>query len=423
MKRLTLCIFTLISCSAKAASFSGQFKSTTDAYQQHLSDKTDDLVPYLQFDSNGKHKFTKSWRTQWRLLALSNLETGHSPENIYVDLPEAYAEKRVAPLFKVRAGMNTVNWGLVDVSSPSDTVNTSALFHPLRTLKRGAPMVQAMWGGETLMLDGIYIPRQQRPLLPAEDSRWLPRQFLLNIDSPYGKILVPEFLEYEYNKPETLDRALSHNYGFKLSSHIDSVDLQLTYFEGAAPTSRVRPNLTIDTNPVIIARSPIQLTPLTYRVQTTGAGMVWAREKWIYRLESAYQNTMSDDAILSRWSWASVLAVETSIDVGSRSITILGQYYNTENPKAADNFSSFRLFDRSAVLGARYPYSDDLTFIFSSLYETKTRGVYWSVGFDSKWTDRMKWGMSWRDFSAPADGIIKTYERNDHATLDLTYYF
>lgn len=415
----------MVAAKARAASFDGSLRSTTDIYQYHLGETTDDVVPYLQANLNGKHKFTKTWRTQWRLMALGNLESKGSPENFYADIPEAFIEKKFNFGLKLRGGMNTFNWGVVDVSAPSDTVNPSVLFHPLRTFKRGAPMLQAILGDEALSFEGIYIPYQQRPLLPSEDSRWLPRKFLLNIETIYGKIGIPPFLEYEFKDPETHDHAINNNYGGKLSSHIGSFDFQATYFRGLAPSPKLKPTITIDTLNGIEARSPVVLTPVHYLVETTGAGLVWAREKWIWRLESAYQNTITTDPAVSPWSWASVLAVETGIDVGSRTVTVLAQYYYTENPQAPDNLisSSYRLFDRTGVLGGRFAYSDELTFIATALYETKTRGLYWSAGFDHKWTDHLKWGLAWRDFSAERDGILKTYDRNDHATLDLTYYF
>jgi hypothetical protein len=146
---------------ARAASFSGQIKSTTDAYPESLGSKTDDVIPYLSADLSGKHKFTRSTRLQWRLLGMSNLVAEGAPEKFYGDVPEAFIEKKLKK-WKFRAGMNTLNWGVVDVSSPSDQVNTSALMHPLRSLKRGAPMIEASYDRESFAIDAFYIPIQRR---------------------------------------------------------------------------------------------------------------------------------------------------------------------------------------------------------------------------------------------------------------------
>ncbi len=123
--------------------------------------------------------------------------------------------------------------------------------------------------------------------------------------------------------------------------------------------------------------------------------------------------------------WSNVLAMETTLDLGTTSMIWLAQYYHTVNPREADNFisSSYRLFDRTAVVGARWAWSEKLTFTGSVLYETQSAGVFATLGFEQKLSDKLRWGLSWRDFSAREEGLIKTFDRNDHAALDLTYYF
>lgn len=406
----------------QAANITGQLKSTTDDYPTHFGPPTEDLVPYLTFELSGKHKFRNSLRAQWKIFALTNTSSKYSPEKLYGDVPEGYLEYKVGES-KFRAGQNTVNWGVVDVASPSDVVNTSAVFHPLRATKQGAPIVEMVSGPETFNLDLIYIPVQRPPQLPSQDSRWLPREFLINIqDQTLGRIEIPKFLQYEYRKSETFDDALHNNYGAKLASHLGSWDFQITHFEGVANSAKIHPIIDLDFN---VARSPIYLAPLYYRVRTTGFGFVWAREKWIYRGETAYQHTISQDKLLQPWSWASVLAVETNVDMGTTTVTLLAQAYYTKNPQAADNLasSSYRIFDRTGVLGARWAYSENLTFTLSALYETEADGLFAMAAFDNKITDHLRWGLGWKNFSAQRDGLIKTYEKNSHGTMDLTYFF
>ncbi len=427
MKSIVLLFSVFCACPA-FASFSGTFKSSSDFYSAHLGEPTDDVVPYLILDVNGKYKLNKKLRFQWRGYGLSNPESKSAPENFYGDLPEAFLEWKAASEFRVRAGMNTVNWGVVDVSSPSDVVNPSAFFHPLRTLKRGAPMLELDWDKESIGLHAIYIPRQQHPLMPSKDSRWLPRTLLVNLDSAYGRVVLPEFLEYEYLGDKVLDHALDHNAGLRMSSHLGRVDLFLMHFEGAAPQPKIRPRLVINTSSgKNVAASPVGLRPVIYRVRTSSIGAVWALENWILRFESAYQHTVSQDPLyqLQPWSWSNVAAAETNVNLGKSTMTVLGQFYYTQNPQAADNLisSSYRLFDRTGVLGFRWPATDTLLLTGSILFETKTRGIFWMAGFEQKLSDSLRWGLGWRDFSAAEDGLIKTFDKNDHANLDLTYYF
>lgn len=413
-------------CVTAWASFSGQLKSSTDYYPTDLGKPTTTLVPYLSADLAYKAKFSKAARFQFRGLAITNPEAKSAPEKIFGDVPEGFFELKAAEL-KLRLGMDTVNWGVVDVSSPSDVVNTQVLFHPTRTFKRGAPMAELLWDRKVFGFHAVYIPWQARPLLPSTDSRWLPRRFLVNIVEQGTRVVLPPQMEYEYLGPQTLDHALNNNAGLKLFSHLGNVDLQLTHFEGASPSPKARPRIFITTPPGgnAVVESPVQLAPVTYRVRTTGVGATLAFEHFIVRAESAYQHTISRDDLLQPWSWSNVAAFETNVNVGTSTVTWLAQYYYTRNPQQPDNLisSSYRLFDDTALLGARIPWDDRTTVTVSGLYVFDEQGLYWSAGFDQKLTDALRWGLAWRDFSAARDGLLRTYERNDHASLDLTYFF
>ncbi|MGZ3723622.1 MAG: hypothetical protein ACXVA9_11855, partial [Bdellovibrionales bacterium] len=325
---------------------------------------------------------------------------------------------------KLRLGMNTVNWGVVDVFSPSDVVNTQAIFHPLRSTKQGAPMADFSIGPETFNLNLIYIPVQRPPQLPSKDSRWLPREVLTNVDIPElgTKVVFPKTITYDYTQPETQSHALNNNAGAKISSHLGSWDFQIMHYEGAADAPKIRPHINLNNNILI---TPVPLTPIYYRVRTTGFGFVWAREKWIYRGETAYQHTVTEDPFLQPWSWTSVLAIETNVDLGATTMTILAQGYYTKNPQTADNLvsSNYRIFDRTGVLGARWAYSENLTIMLSGLYETQTKGLFAMASFDNKLTDHLRWGLTWRNFSAEKDGLLKTFARDSHGSMDLTYFF
>ena len=411
--------------------FTGHLQSTTDDYPYHLGPPTQDLIPYLTLELSDKHKLTKALRFQWKIYALTNLSTTSPPENLYGDIPEGFFEYKSGST-KFRLGMNTLNWGVVDVSSPSDTMNTLMIFNPMKIRKQGAPMAEAIVGPEYLNLDLAYIPVQRAAQMPSPDSRWLPREYLSSIYEPQvGTLYLPQRFQYQYTDPVTLNHALNNNFAAKLASHVDNWDFQATYFQGASNFPKIIPGVSINatTNTPTVG-SLIDLTEMTYLVRNTGFGFVWAREKWIFRGETAYQATLSPEPnpsspYLQPWSWTSVLAVETNVDIRARTLTLLAQAYYTKDPQQADNMvsSTFRLFDQTGMLGARFAYSDDLLFTLSSLYETTSQGLFWMAGFDNKWTDHIRWGLSWTNFSAAKQGLIQTYAKDSHATMDLSYFF
>ncbi len=423
MRKFAFVLFLLVNFPAWA-SISGQLKSTTDVYPHNFGPPTQTVVPYVSLELNDKYKISRNTRAQWKLYALTNTVSKYSPEKFYGDIPEALVEMRRGT-GKLKLGINTLNWGVVDVSSPSDVVNTQAIFHPLRTSKQGAPMVDVSFGPETFNLNLVYIPVQRAPVLPSKDSRWLPRELLIDekvAELNNNSIIFPKTIEYEYTKMDTQSHALNHNAGAKLSSHIGSWDLQVVHFQGAAPSPKIKPLIRTFFNDLI---SPVPLTQVNYRIRTTGFGFVWAREKWIWRGESAYSHTISEDPYLPPWSWQSVLEAETNIDLGSSTLTVVMLGYYTQNPKEADNNigSAYRIFDRTAVLAGRWAYSENLTIMLSGLWETQTNGLFAMGSFDYKLSDHLKWGLTWRNFSAQKPGLLKTYAKDSHGSMELTYFF
>lgn len=410
------------------AATSGQLRSTTDYYPYHLGPPTEDVAPYLSLEVAHKHKVSRWLRLQLKGTLISNPNEKYSPEKLFADLPEGFLEAKSSE-FKFRFGMDTVNWGVVDLSSPSDTVNPSVLFHPMRVLKRGTPMAEILWDREVFGIHTLYIPRQAEPVLPAVDSRWLPRRFLMNITEFQTRLRLPDTMEYRYEPRQVIGRALDSNYGVKLFSHLGSWDLQITHFEGSAPSPKARPiDLVIVTSPSDLdadLESPVRIAPVIYRVRTSGAGVTWAGEKWIFRVESAYQHTISRDPLLQPWTWSSAVGAETNVNLGKGTMTWLAQFHHTQTPRGADNLitSSYRIFDRTAILGSRWAVRDGVVVTASALWNITDRGLFWTAGFEQKLSDAVKWGLSWRDFSAARDGLLKTYERNDHANMDIIYYF
>lgn len=417
----------LHAASALAWVSSGQLQSTTDIYAQRTRKSTGDLAPFVNVELRAEACPRADLRWRFRGTLLSNPDAARAPDRLHGDVREGFVEyARAASTFRV--GMDTVDWSLVSVASPSDMVNTEVLFHPLRPLKRGAPMLSWTWAQPGFELQALYIPRQARPLLPSPDSRWWPRSSLNNVNGSRDHTDLPEALSYDINGPETLNQALAHNVGARARVHAGALDLQLTYFEGAAPRPKTLAIVAMETDPFTGERratSPVLITPLTYRVRTTGAGLTWTGAHWTYRVESAYQHTVSRHPVLAPSSWTSAAGVETTFDVDHTPTTWFAQYSYTRTPQAPDNFLSSlaRLYDNTLVIGARWPTQDDVTVVLSALYAFDQSGLLWTAGFEQKLSEALRWSLTWRDLSGTREGFLKTFDSNDHATLELTYIF
>lgn len=432
---LTLSLYVLsFACSQGALALSGKLESLTQYFPTDLGKPTDTVIPRVGFELDQDGKTSKKFRYSFKGTFQSNLVSSYQPENYFGDLKEAYGEWKPNRFTKLLLGWNTVNWGVLDIYSPMDVVNQRTYFDPLATEKRGAPMVNLQWNPRGWSFSAIYIPAQAKAIFPANDSRWLPRNSINNVSSDGEMAILPKPLTYDIQDPVTLNHALNNNFGFNLERHWDQLDLHLMYFDGAAST----PSFTLDdTNATLISaapvkivqlQNPVMLHPLFYRTRTTGFGFSSTVNDVIIRGESAYQDAVTPPAnsySISSWSWQSGIGLEKNWEVGSYTVTQILHYYYGVYPTEQSNLpsSGFRLFDNSVMMGLRWAVTDERFFYGSVLYNVSQQGFFWTLGYQQKLTDALRWDISWRDISASRDGLLKTYDENDHVVMDLVYFF
>jgi hypothetical protein len=419
------------SFSTSALALSGKLESLTEYFPKDLGAPTNTVTPRLGIELDQDGKINKQYRYSFKGTFQSNLASKYQPENYFADLYEAYVEYKPTRKFKTIIGWNTVNWGVLDLYSPMDVVNQHTYFDPLNTQKRGAAMVDLEWKPRGWEMSAVYIPFQAKAIFPSNDSRWLPRTAINNITVPVlGQQVtahLPPSPEYDIQNPVTDNSALNHNFGVNIVKHWESLDLHGVYFNGAAST----PSFLLDVNgtftpPNFDLSNPIILHPLYYRTQTSAIGFSSTIGDVILRGESSYIATVGSSAYnASPWMWQNGLGLEKNWDLGTTTLTQLVHYYYAKYPNAGGNLpdSGYRLFDNAGMLGFRLAINDEEYFYASVLYNFPQQGMFWIAGYSKKLTDALRWDISWRDISARKDGLLKTYDQNDHAVMDLTYFF
>ncbi len=421
--------------SPPAFAWEGNLRSYTEYFPYDYGPPTTTLVPRLGIELGDVEKFSRTYRFSFKGNFQTNLETKYAPENYFGDISEAYLEMKKSA-FKLRLGYNTFNWGVLDVFSPMDVVNQRVFFDPMNTTKRGSPMVDLEWSPTGWAFSAVYIPWQTKAAVPSNDSRWYPRSTIQNYQTPAGTALLPDQVKYNIEPYIDVDHALYDNYGMNIVKRWASLDLHLMYFEGAAPTPSFNldlPNMAFTVvnldpaNPVIQVDGPVSLNPIFYRLRTTGFGFSSTLGGVIVRGETVYQSAVTDPGAMdySAWAWQSGLGVEKNWEIGSYTVTQIIQYYHGQLPHSSDNLptSGFRLFDDAALMGVRWGISDESFIYASALYNFPQEGLFWMLGYQAKLTDSLQWDISWRDISAVNQGLLKTYDNNDHAALELVYFF
>jgi len=420
--------FAVPTASALDTQFNGFISVQDQYYFEKIADPTrqNDVIAELQLELD--LKYNKLSRMHFKPLLRSNVATTEKPEQAFLNVQEAYWEIKPNP-FRVRLGENTYNWGVMDGYSTQDVVNGRVLYDPLSSDRRGAPTVDFQYGGDTVQVQALYIPAQSRTLLPSSDSRWLPRDVIINTASAdqSAEIRLPDTFHYYFPGYDELNHALANNYGVRVSGHLDTMDVAAIYFEGMStiPQFRLLANGTVvSVNPQIIqATSDIGIIPVYYRQRAMGISGVWAPSDIIMKFESTYIDSLTDDPLISPWSWQNGLGFEKPWNVGSTTITSILQFYYGKNEAPAQNLvsSSGRLFDRAAIIGLRWGLTDATNMLASFLYDYDHGGNYAHLGFDSKFTDNFKGEIAGDVINGDRGTFLGTYANNARVSVRLSY--
>lgn len=406
--------------------WSGEFRSEGHFYGEELPSPTRTMEAILQSHLDLDLKFNSKSRMHLKPLLRSNLSSKEKPENLFLNLQEAFWEIKAEPL-KMKLGSNTYHWGILDGYSPMDITNGRVLFNPLSSEKRGAPSLQLSSEFDFFQIQALYIPKQARTLFPSTDSRWLPREVLINTTNADQTVLLPSSFRYYYPGYQDLENALENNFGFKLDSRLGDFDLSFIYFEGTSITPQTRVLATFDVvsiSPDILqARTDIGLIPVYFKQRMSGLSSTWTHDDFLLKIESIYSESMSDDPIIPPWSWQNGLAIEIPANFGETSATFLLQTYYGENKDAIDNMisSSSRLFDRSLLFGVRIAFSTETSLTSSILYDYRGQSVYGRIQGDHKWSQNWKSSLTVDILEGDRDTLLGTYDRNDRAVLVLSY--
>ncbi len=417
---------TSLTSNAADIKWNGTLSSETFAYFEKATDPTRQVDPILWFKPELDIKWNKRSRFVLKPTVRANPATDESPEQIFFNSSEMYWDLKFNDI-RIDIGSNVHNWGILDGYSPLDIVNGRTLFNPLSSDRRGAAMLDVSYSTDSSKFQALYIPKQARTLLPSTDSRWLPREYIVNTSALDETVLLPPTFNYYYPGYIELDHALENNFGAKLSSTFDTMDASFIYFNGMSNNTQVAPTFQADVvqvDPIVLqARSDIGIQPVYYRTETFGASLVWAPSDIIYKLETAYSRTLERQLTLPEWSWQSGLGIEAPLSLGSFSTTNVFQYYYGENKDPAENLvsSSSRIFDRALLLGQRIEWMDGVDSFTSVLYDYENRGYLFIAKLNYLINDNFKASGELNLLDGDDASILGTYKANDRFIINLSY--
>lgn len=354
-------------------------------------------------------------------------------EKNFFDLPQGYVETRRGS-WRLRLGQQTISWGVMDIYSPGDVINSTTLFDPLNSEKLGAMAVDLTWSTFGKKIQWLYLPRRRGAVFPEEDSRWLPRNIITDSLGLSTDIYLPEVINYNYEKSIELPRALNDNYGLRLSFTFGEVDWHLFYFQGLSARPQIQVEATVTADVIdsqtsqllgVSVEPDIQLRPIYFAQRTVGNSLVWAPEWGIVRWETTFTKDIHNDPRIDENILQNALGVEKPLHIGTKSLVAQIQYYLSEQQSEFNNLSGtqFQIFNNSLLLNGMLNVNDSTTLYLSQMYNFDDSSLLGVLGSQYKWSDnvRIEGRALWLNGSPQS--LIGSFKNNDSIQFKFTFLY
>lgn len=390
-----------------------------------------DLKPHLQIHSKDTFFF------EAKPLITGKTQTQSSSEKLFVD-PQVTKLTYVHKKIHLTVGSNIYNWGRLDGYSPLDVIHQRAYFNPFSPIKLGVMGLDIKYDSLNFQSELLYIPKRlEKTRLPAKESPWLPRSFLIHTDYA-DKIEVPENIGYYELEDRIYHHALENNLGFKNTFHYGPIDFSLIYYRGVNTNPQIQPSLSINTvesdpsdfTRIIygIASSDIGLRQSFFPMETSGFSAVYANDLFILRWESAYTSYKIKDitALESSDSWLfqNGVSFEKQFFFDQFTLTQVMNYYYSNFSNRKDNLAgSFKLFADSALLSFIFSDNEQNSIALSGLWDTPSKSSLTNLQVNYRFFENSNEFVKITILNGPNDSLIGTYKDMDSVEVGFQYFF
>lgn len=406
---------------------SGFVSAEGHSYFNSLNPPTRDWDSIFQMEASLKYKLSQDLFLV-QLRQRSNTSSEVNNEQSFTMVKEAYWQSSNYPWVST-IGFQSFNWSLMDGFSPIDQINSKVYLDPLNPVRLGSPAAQLKYETDEWSVEAFYIVKQPRTILPAEDSRWLPRSILFDTSTAGQTFLLPETLRYQYNNPIELNSARDHNFGIRLQYQWDEIQLSASFFEGNNPlpqfliTASSTPNMTlpntIDLDPDVI------LTPVYYKNRLYAAQMSWDLAEALLKLESVQFETLSSDPNIPAWTHQTALGVERPFRLLGTDATLIMQAYYGDSDIDKDNLisSSTRIFDETALAALRLSFSTSTSLTISYTQDFSTESSIGNFIFTTRFFGGSQLQIRGDFFDGDEQSLLGSYNENHRIITQLSYYW
>ncbi len=373
----------------------------------------------------------KKWQSsefKLRINARSNSQSDVESELLFINPKEAFWKYRSYP-WQILIGFNTYNWGIFDLYSPADNLSPKSYLDLFNSQRIGSPVVDILFEKMNWSFQMIYIPYQSHPVLPAEDSRWLPREVLLDTSTEDLKLKLPEEFAYVYSREEVLKDAFRHNYGGRFTLRLDRSDIGLSFYEGLASTPNFFINvsgvLSPDEANTVLIDSDVELRAIYYKQRNSSFQLTQLIGPLIFRIETLYSDTLGSVLGVPAWSHQNAMGLEYSFRTFGKQLSLILNYYFGKSNEVADNLvsGSGNFFQNSLGFGSRLSLTSQSSMSLGGLFSLEDSGYFIQFTSESKLSRYFSFLVSIETIGGSQESFLGSFSKNDRIRGQLKIYF
>jgi hypothetical protein len=266
--------------------------------------------------------------------------------------------------YLLTAGLLTHSFGLSQLFSPLNIVDTNSYWSPLNSGKIGSPTLRAMYKTRHFRAFASWLPRRLENIYPGNSSPWLPTKAPGRLISEGDTFLFPNRVRYIIQDKEDIGGALSNNFVGGLRFDYKPFLTQFIYYKGVDPDPTFDPDLeltSLEVTPgsrVFQVENPVRVIPIYQKVERMGLSFRYTLPiKWRLLYEGNLSRGLANERQGYRESQTHTLGLEWGVPLGKTLLLGVLQFYRSRNsnPSSLGLVSPFR---QAYLIGANWDYKN-----------------------------------------------------------------
>lgn len=315
----------------------------------------------------------------------------HDSDSHLIDLQQAYW-RYVGTDWEIKAGIDTVFWGVTESQHLVDVINQSDLTAGVEMeAKLGQPMLNLRRSGSAGTFD-IYV-------LPYFRERQFP--------APAGRLAPPALVNHDLAWYESSDAKHNLDVALRYTQRFAGMDLGLSFFSGN------------NREPLLQPTPSGELQPLYWQMEQYGLDLQWVQGDWLWKLESIYRRTGFAEYVAATggFEYSQIGVLEQVWDLG----WILEYQYDSRDEAATlpgqnDLFLGWRLA-LNDLAGTEFLFG-----VLQDLDNQQSRSI--KLEGSMRLSDNLRLSINgWLFKSDDPQDTLYWLRRDDYLALQLSYYF